>query len=67
MAAVSGLLKLILKSNVDVLVGPTTSPSSFAIAHTVAEARAPMITMAPTNSLVPPVDMKRRRMLKTTE
>jgi branched-chain amino acid transport system substrate-binding protein len=65
-AAVTGLRKLIQESNIDVLIGPTTTPGSFAIIDTASEAKVPMITMAPTNALVAPVDAKRRWVFKTT-
>jgi branched-chain amino acid transport system substrate-binding protein len=65
-AAVTGLRKLIQESNIDVLVGPTTAPGSFAIIDTAAEAKVPMITMAPVSALVSPVDAKRRWVFKTT-
>lgn len=64
--AVTGFRKLIQESNIDVLIGPTTTPGSFAIVDTAAEAKVPMITMAPTNALVSPVDAKRRWVFKTT-
>lgn len=65
-AAVTGLRKLIQESNVDVVIGPTTTPNSFAIIDSAAEAKVPFITMAPTNALVSPVDAKRRWVFKTT-
>jgi branched-chain amino acid transport system substrate-binding protein len=65
-AAVTGLKKLIQESNIDALIGPTTTPGSFAIIDTAAEAKVTMITMAPTNALVSPVDAKRRWVFKTT-
>lgn len=65
-AAVTGLKKLIQESNIDVLIGPTTTPSAFAIVDTAAEAKVPMIAMVPTNALVSPVDAKRRWVFKTT-
>lgn len=65
-ATVTGLRKLIQESNVDVVIGPTTTPGSFAIIDTAAEAKVPFISMAPTNALVSPVDAKRRWVFKTT-
>lgn len=65
-AAVTGLKKLIQESNIDALIGPTTTPGSFAVTDTAAEAKVTVITMAPTNALVSPVDAKRRWVFKTT-
>jgi branched-chain amino acid transport system substrate-binding protein len=66
-AAVTGLKKLIQESNIDALIGPTTTPSAFAIIDTAAEAKVPVITMVPNTALVSPqVDEKRRWMFKTT-
>ncbi|HEY8337029.1 MAG TPA: ABC transporter substrate-binding protein [Tardiphaga sp.] len=65
-AAVTGMRKLIQESNIDILIGPTTTPGSFAILDTAAEAKVPMISLAPTNALVSPVDAKRRWVFKTT-
>ena len=65
--AITGLKKLIQESNIDVLIGPTTTPSAFAIIDAAAEAKVPIIVMVPNSALVSPqVDPKRRWLFKTT-
>lgn len=65
-AAVSALRKLVQEHNIDLLVGPTTTPGSFAVIDPAVESRVPVITMAPVNALVAPVDARRRWIFKTT-
>ena len=45
--AVQNVKRLISESKADVLVGPTTSPTSKAVIDTVAEAKTPMIQLSP--------------------
>ena len=65
-AAVAALRKLSLESKIDILVGPTTTPGSFAAIDPAVEYRLPVITLAPVNALVAPVDARRRWIFKTT-
>jgi branched-chain amino acid transport system substrate-binding protein len=65
-AAVGALRKLYQESRIDILVGPTSTPGSFAVIDPAVEYRLPVITLAPVNALVAPVDARRRWIFKTT-
>nr|GAJ35944.1 hypothetical protein BDOA9_0151550 [Bradyrhizobium sp. DOA9] len=65
-AAVAAMRKLFQGSSIDILVGPTTTPGSFAVIDPAVEYRVPVITLAPVNALVAPVDARRRWIFKTT-
>lgn len=65
-AAVSAVRKLYEDSRIDLLIGPTTTPGSFAVIDAAVEYRLPVITLAPVNALVAPVDARRRWIFKTT-
>lgn len=65
-AAVAALRKLFQESSIDILVGPTTTPGSFAAIDPAVEYKLPVITLAPVNALVAPVDARRRWIFKTT-
>jgi branched-chain amino acid transport system substrate-binding protein len=65
-AAVAALRKLYQESKIDLLVGPTTTPGSFAAIDPAVEYKLPVITLAPVNALVSPVDARRRWIFKTT-
>jgi branched-chain amino acid transport system substrate-binding protein len=65
-AAVSALRKLYQESKIDILVGPTSTPGSFAVIDPAVEYKLPVITLAPVNALVAPVDARRRWIFKTT-
>lgn len=65
-AAVAAMRKLFQGSNIDILVGPTTTPGSFAVIDPAVEYRLPVITLAPVNALVSPVDARKRWIFKTT-
>lgn len=65
-AAVAALRKLYQESRIDILVGPTSTPGSFAAIDPAVEYKLPVITLAPVNALVAPVDARRRWIFKTT-
>lgn len=65
-AAVAAMRKLAQERNIDLLIGPTTTPGSFAVIDTAVEFKVPVITLAPVNALVSPVDARRRWIFKTT-
>jgi branched-chain amino acid transport system substrate-binding protein len=65
-AAVAAIRKLVQESKIDLLVGPTTTPGSFAAIDPAVEYKLPVITLAPVNALVAPVDARRRWIFKTT-
>lgn len=64
--AVKTARRLITDNNVDVIIGPTTTPAAMALIPVVAEGKTPNITQGPTNALVQPVDDERRWVFKTT-
>lgn len=65
--AVKNARKLLTEDQVDVIIGTTTSPASLAMIDVVAEAQAPMISMAASSRIVEPVDEKRRWVFKTPQ
>lgn len=58
--------KLITEEKVDVIIGTTGTPGALAISSVAAEGRTPVISQAPANILVQPVDAQRRWIFKTT-
>jgi branched-chain amino acid transport system substrate-binding protein len=66
-SAVANARKLVTESNVDVLLGSTTTPNSLAMIDVAAESRTPMISMAAGAAIVEPVDAKRRWVFKTPQ
>jgi len=65
--AVQNAKKLIGESNVDALIGPSTTPNAFAILDLVAEAKVPLLATVGTQSVVEPIDAKKRWVFKTTQ
>ena len=65
--AVQNAKKLIGESKVDALIGPSTTPNAFAILDLVAEAKVPLLATVGTQSVVEPVDAKKRWVFKTTQ
>jgi len=65
--AVQNAKKLISESNVDALIGPSTTPNAFAILDIVAEAKVPLLATVGTQAVVEPVDAKKRWVFKTTQ
>ena len=65
--AVQNAKKLIGESNVDALIGPSTTPNAFAILDIVAEAKVPLLATVGTQAVVEPVDAKKRWVFKTTQ
>jgi branched-chain amino acid transport system substrate-binding protein len=65
--AVQNAKKLISENNVDALIGPSTTPNAFAILDIVAEAKVPLLATVGTQSVVEPVDAKKRWVFKTTQ
>ncbi|MGO4393023.1 ABC transporter substrate-binding protein [Variovorax sp. M-6] len=58
--------KLITEEKVDAIIGTTGTPGALAISGVAAEGRTPVISQAPANILVQPVDAQRRWIYKTT-
>jgi branched-chain amino acid transport system substrate-binding protein len=65
--AVQNAKKLIGEHNVDALIGPSTTPNAFAILDIIAEAKVPLLATVGTQSVVEPVDAKKRWVFKTTQ
>jgi branched-chain amino acid transport system substrate-binding protein len=65
--AVQNVKKLIGEYNVDALIGPSTTPNALAILDIVAEAKVPLLATVGTQSVVEPVDAKKRWVFKTTQ
>ena len=58
--------RLITEDKVDVIIGPSITPSTLAITSIAAEAMTAAITQAPSNVLVQPADGPRRWIFKTS-
>ena len=65
--AVKNVRKFISEDNVDVIIGPTTTPNSLAVIDVVAEAQTPMISLAASARIIEPMDDKRRWVFKTPQ
>lgn len=65
--AVKNARKLISESNVDLIIGSTTTPNSLAMIDVAAEAETPMIAMAASARIVEPMDAKRKWVFKTPQ
>lgn len=58
--AVQNVKRLVMEEKADVLIGPTSSPTSMAVVEAVAESRTPMIQLSPGPSTIKAGDAKRR-------
>lgn len=58
--------KLITEEKVDAIIGTTGTPAALAMINVVAEGRTPVISLAPANILVTPVEGPKRWVFKTT-
>ena len=65
--AVQNAKKLIGEEMVDALIGPSTTPNAFAILDLVAESKVPLLATVGTQSVVEPIDAKKRWVFKTTQ
>jgi branched-chain amino acid transport system substrate-binding protein len=65
--AVQNAKKLIGESNVDAIIGPSTTPNAFAILDLIAEAGVPLLATVGTQTIAEPVDAKKRWVFKTTQ
>jgi branched-chain amino acid transport system substrate-binding protein len=62
--AVRNMRKLTSEENVDVVIGPNTTPNALALLDVASEAATPMITLAASASIVEPMDAKRAWIFK---
>jgi branched-chain amino acid transport system substrate-binding protein len=58
--------RLVTEDKVDLLMGPTISPSALAVIEAAGRAKTPIITFAAARSIVQPLDDNRRWVYKTT-
>src|SRR5690242_20896257 len=58
--AVMNVKRLVSEEKVDLLIGPTTVPTSMAVVETVAESRTPMIQLSPGPTAISATDAKRK-------
>jgi branched-chain amino acid transport system substrate-binding protein len=65
--AVADARKLIDESNVDAIIGSSTTPSSQAMIDVAAERKVPLISMAASESLIRPMDAQRAWVFKTPQ
>lgn len=64
--AVRAATKLISEQKADAIIGTTTTPAAAALTGVAAENRTPVLSQAPSNAIVQPVDAQRRWIFKTT-
>jgi branched-chain amino acid transport system substrate-binding protein len=62
--AVLNARKLVSEDNVDVIVGPNTTPNALAMSDVAFESKTPMIALAASGSIVLPMDEKKRWIFK---
>jgi branched-chain amino acid transport system substrate-binding protein len=58
--------RLIAQDNIDVLIGPSVTPTTLAVIETIAAAKVPMITFGSTSRLVLPMDAQKKWVFKPT-
>lgn len=63
--AVQNVKRLISEDKVDILIGPSTTPTCLAVVNTVADSKTPMLQMAPGPVAIPANDPKRRWIFNT--
>ncbi len=64
--AVQNVKRLISQDNIDVLIGPSVTPTTIAVIETVAEAKVPMISFGSTTRLVYPMNPQKKWVFKTS-
>jgi len=64
--AVQNVKRLITSDKIDILLGPSVTPTTLAVIETVAEAKTPLISYGSASVIVAPMDAKRRWVFKTT-
>jgi len=65
--AVQNIKKLVQESNIDAMIGPSTTPNALAILDVIADAKVPVMATVGTSSVVEPLDAKKRWVFKTTQ
>lgn len=64
--AVQNIKRLVSEDKVDLILGPTTTPTALAVSDIAAGAKTPMLAVAASSAIVSPVDAKRRWIFKVT-
>ncbi len=64
--AVQNVKRLVSENRVDLILGPTTTPTSLAVVDVAADAKTPMLAVASARAIASPVDAKRRWVFKVT-
>jgi len=64
--AVQNVKRLIAEDKIDILLGPSVTPTSLAVIETVAAAKTALISYGSASAIVSPMDAKRRWAFKTT-
>ena len=65
--AVANARKLIDESNVDALIGSSTTPASLALVDVAAEKKVPLISLAASAKIIEPMDAPRQWVFKTPQ
>ena len=65
--AVKNARRLVSDDKVDLILGPSITPSSLAILDVIAEAGTPVISLASSARIIQPMDAKRAWMFKTPQ
>ncbi|MGA3126977.1 MAG: ABC transporter substrate-binding protein [Candidatus Korobacteraceae bacterium] len=63
--ALQNVKRLISQDNIDVLIGPSITPTTLAVIETIAAAKVPMIALGSTSRLILPMDEKKKWVFKT--
>ena len=64
--ALQNVKRLITERKIDLLLGPSVTPTTLAVIDTVSQARTPLISYGSASAIVSPMDAKRRWIFKTT-
>jgi branched-chain amino acid transport system substrate-binding protein len=64
--AVQNVKRLISENNIDLLLGPSVTPTTLAVTETVAAANTPLISYGSASAMVTPMDDKKKWVFKTT-
>ncbi|GFE57389.1 ABC transporter substrate-binding protein [Geobacter sp. AOG1] len=64
--AVQNVKRLVSENQVDLILGPSTTPTSLAVIDVAAGAKTPMLAVASASAIVKPMDAKRKWIFKVT-
>lgn len=63
---VQSVKRLISEDKVDVIIGPSTTPTSLSVLDVASEAKTPLLSLGSASAIVNPVDAKRKWVFKPT-